>query len=48
MTRRLVAVLLAVAGGVLIAAGVAAIYWPAGLIVAGLLLLAGLFSPIVE
>jgi hypothetical protein len=42
------AFLLAIIGGGLIVAGVTAIFWPAGLIVAGLLLLAGLFGPIVE
>jgi hypothetical protein len=45
---RLLAVLLAVLGAALITAGVAAIYWPAGLITAGVLLLAGLFGPNVE
>lgn len=42
------AVLLAVLGGGLVVAGVALIYWPAALIVAGVLLLAGLFGPNVE
>jgi hypothetical protein len=42
---RVAAVALAVLGAALIAAGVAAIYWPAALIVAGVLLLAGLFGP---
>jgi hypothetical protein len=42
---RVAAVALAVFGVALIAAGVAAIYWPAALIVAGVLLLAGLFGP---
>jgi hypothetical protein len=45
---RVLAVLLAVVGCALIVAGVAAIYWPAGLITAGVLLLAGLFGPDVE
>jgi hypothetical protein len=45
---RLLAVLLAILGAALIVAGVAAIYWPAGLITAGVLLLAGLFGPNVE
>jgi hypothetical protein len=45
---RLLAVLLAILGSALIVAGVAAIYWPAGLITAGVLLLAGLFGPDVE
>jgi hypothetical protein len=45
---RLAAVILAVLGGALIAAGVTVIYWPAGLITAGVLLLAGLFGPDVE
>jgi hypothetical protein len=42
------AVVLAVVGAALIVAGVAFIYWPAGLITAGVLLLAGLFGPDVE
>jgi hypothetical protein len=41
----LLAIVLAVLGAALIVAGAAAIYWPAGLIVAGVLLLAGLFGP---
>lgn len=45
MNSATLAVLLAITGGGLIVAGVTAIYWPAGLIVAGLLLLAGLFGP---
>jgi hypothetical protein len=48
VSRRFLAVLLAVAGAGLIVAGVAVIFWPAGLIVAGVLLLAGLFGPDVE
>lgn len=47
-TRRLVALALVILGGLLIVAGVAFVYWPAGLIVAGVLLLAGLFGPDVE
>lgn len=39
------AFLLAVLGALLIVAGVAVIYWPAGLITAGVLLLVGLFGP---
>ncbi|MFN8623416.1 MAG: hypothetical protein U0869_21980 [Chloroflexota bacterium] len=43
MAPKTLAVALAIAGAVLAAAGVAAIYWPAGLIAAGLgLALAGL------
>jgi Flp pilus assembly protein TadB len=42
------ALALAILAAGLIVAGVAAIYWPAGLIVAGLLLFAGLFGPNVE
>lgn len=42
------AVGLAVIAGALIIAGVAFIYWPAGLITAGFLLLAGLFGPDVD
>jgi hypothetical protein len=45
---RLVALLLAILGGGLIVAGVAFIFWPAALIVAGVLLLAGLFGVDVE
>jgi hypothetical protein len=45
---RLVAVLLAILGALLVVAGVAAIFWPAALIVAGVLLLAGLFGPFFE
>jgi hypothetical protein len=37
-----------VLGAGLIVAGVAAIYWPAALIVAGAFVLAGLFGPDVE
>jgi hypothetical protein len=48
VSRRFLAVLLAVAGALLIVAGVAVVFWPAGLIVAGVLLLAGLFGPDVE
>jgi hypothetical protein len=43
-----VAVLLALLAGALIVAGVAFIFWPAALITAGVLLLAGLFGPNVE
>jgi hypothetical protein len=43
--NRALALALAVLGGALIVAGVAAIFWPAALIVAGVLLLAGLFGP---
>jgi hypothetical protein len=46
--RGLVALLLAILGGALITAGVTAIYWPAGLITAGVLILAGLFGPDVD
>jgi hypothetical protein len=46
--NRLLPWLLAVIAGALIVAGAAAIYWPAGLITAGVLLLVGLFGPNVE
>ena len=42
---RVLAWLLAIVACALIVAGVAAVYWPAGLITAGVLLLAGLFGP---
>jgi hypothetical protein len=42
---RILALLLALIGGALIVAGVFLIYLPAGLITAGVLLLAGLFGP---
>jgi hypothetical protein len=45
---RLLPWLLTVLAGALIVAGVAVIYWPAGLITAGVLLLVGLFGPNVE
>jgi multisubunit Na+/H+ antiporter MnhG subunit len=45
MTRHLLATACTTLGAALLAAGVAVIYWPAGLIVAGALLLAaGLFG----
>ena len=42
---RALAWFLAVIGALLIAVGVAFVFWPAGLITAGVLLLAGLFGP---
>lgn len=45
---RVVALALAVLAALLIAVGVGFIYWPAGLITAGVLLLAGLFGPDLE
>jgi len=45
VSRALAAYALTALGAALIIAGVAAIYWPAGLITAGVLLLAGLFGP---
>jgi hypothetical protein len=46
--NRLAALTLTVLAGLLVVAGVAFIYWPAALITAGVLLLAGLFGPNVE
>lgn len=46
--RAVLAILGALLGGGLIVAGVAVVYWPAGLIVAGVLLLTALFGPNVE
>lgn len=48
MNRRLIALLVTILAGALIVAGVTVIFWPAGLITAGVLLLAGLFGPDVE
>jgi hypothetical protein len=45
---RIIALALTVLAGALIVAGVAFIFWPAALITAGVLLLAGLFGPNVE
>ena len=41
MTRRLVAALITILGGCLIVAGVAVVFWPAALVLAGLLVMAG-------
>lgn len=48
MTRRRVAYLTALAGCLLIVAGVGLIFVPAGLIVAGALILVALFGPDME
>jgi hypothetical protein len=48
VNRRLVGPLIALIAAALIVTGVTVIYWPAGLITAGLLLLAALFGPNVE
>ncbi len=45
---RVIAPFLAVVGAGLIVAGVAVVFWPAALITAGVLLLAGLFGPFFE